>query len=131
MNKKEIIKNGLVKNAARSVRYAVSAAMITGAMSTCAALADTGTAIGGLFDTGSNIAKSFSDGFKTLVIPVGLAVTIYFIVRMCLATDAKDVAMYRKRLIITVVLAIVAYMLPGIFTVAKAIGEGANTQLGG
>ena len=48
---------------------------------------------------------------------------------MLLASDAKDVATYRKRCITTAIIVVVAFTIPGLISVMKNLGTVINGQL--
>ncbi|MFR9255257.1 MAG: hypothetical protein ACLVJ6_06995 [Merdibacter sp.] len=50
-----------------------------------------------IFGVLQGIAGDIQSGLLTVVAPIAIAVCLYFLVRMLLASDAKDVATYRKR----------------------------------
>ena len=60
-----------------------------------------------VFDIGNGVAESLSSGLQKIVVPIGIAVFVYFLVRMLLASDPKDVQMYKKRLITTAIIVFV------------------------
>ena len=63
------------------------------------------------------------------MVPIGIAVFVYFLVRMLLASDPKDVQMYKKRLITTAIIVFVAAIVPGLIKISSGIGNTVNDQL--
>lgn len=63
------------------------------------------------------------------MVPIGIAVFLYFLVRMLLASDPKDVQMYKKRLITTGIIVIIAFAVPGLMKALQGIGQDVNTAL--
>ena len=49
-----------------------------------------------IFGVLQGIAGDIQSGLLTVVAPIAIAVCLYFLVRMLLASDAKDVATYRN-----------------------------------
>lgn len=105
-------------------------------MSTSFAFATGSTAADGVtdalttvFDIGNNVAAAFSSGLQKIVVPIGIAVFVYFLVRMLLASDPKDVQMYKKRLITTAIIVFVAAIVPGLIKISSGIGNTVNDQL--
>lgn len=86
-------------------------------------------ALNTVFDIGNNVAGAFSSGLQKIVIPIGIAVFVYFLVRMLLASDPKDVQMYKKRLITTAIIVFVAAIVPGLIKISSGIGNTVNDQL--
>lgn len=82
-----------------------------------------------VFDIGNNVAVAFSSGLQKIVVPIGIAVFVYFLVRMLLASDPKDVQMYKKRLITTAIIVFVAAIVPGLIRISSGIGNTVNDQL--
>ena len=82
-----------------------------------------------VFDIGNNVAPAFSSGLQKIVVPIGIAVFVYFLVRMLLASDPKDVQMYKKRLITTAIIVFVAAIVPGLIKISSGIGNTVNDQL--
>lgn len=82
-----------------------------------------------VFDIGNNVAAAFSNGLQKIVVPIGIAVFVYFLVRMLLASDPKDVQMYKKRLITTAIIVFVAAIVPGLIKISSGIGNTVNDQL--
>lgn len=82
-----------------------------------------------VFDIGNNVAAAFSSGLQKIVVPIGIAVFVYFLVRMLLASDPKDVQMYKKRLITTAIIVFVAAIVPGLIKISSGIGNTVNDQL--
>ena len=65
-----------------------------------------------------------------IFVPIGIAVFLYFLVRMLLSSDPKDVQMYKKRLITTAIIVVIAAAVPGLIKVANELGSQVNTELG-
>lgn len=82
-----------------------------------------------VFDIGNDVAAAFSSGLQKIVVPIGIAVFVYFLVRMLLASDPKDVQMYKKRLITTAIIVFVAAIVPGLIKISSGIGNTVNDQL--
>lgn len=82
-----------------------------------------------VFDIGNNVAGAFSSGLQKIVVPIGIAVFVYFLVRMLLASDPKDVQMYKKRLIMTAIIVFVAAIVPGLIKISSGIGNTVNDEL--
>lgn len=82
-----------------------------------------------VFDIGNGVADSLSSGLQKIVVPIGIAVFVYFLVRMLLASDPKDVQMYKKRLITTAIIVFVAACVPGLIKISNGIGGKVNNQL--
>lgn len=82
-----------------------------------------------VFDIGNNVAAAFSSGLQKIVVPIGIAVFVYFLVRMLLASDPKDVQMYKKRLLTTAIIVFVAAIVPGLIKISSGIGNTVNDQL--
>ena len=82
-----------------------------------------------VFDIGNNVAGAFSSGLQKIVVPIGIAVFVYFLVRMLLASDPKDVQMYKKRLITTAIIVFVAAIVPGLIKISSGIGNTVNDEL--
>ena len=59
-----------------------------------------------------------------------MAVFLYFLVRMLLSSDPKDVQMYKKRLITTAIIVVIAAAVPGLIKVANELGSQVNAELG-
>ena len=84
-----------------------------------------------IFGVLQGIAGDIQSGLLTVVAPIAIAVCLYFLVRMLLASDAKDVATYRKRCITTAIIVVVAFTIPGLISVMKNLGTVINGQLEG
>ena len=82
-----------------------------------------------IFGVLQGIAGDIQSGLLTVVAPIAIAVCLYFLVRMLLASDAKDVATYRKRCITTAIIVVVAFTIPGLISVMKNLGTVINGQL--
>lgn len=113
------------------VPAAVSAFLMTSAM----AFADEpeatpgGAAISTIFNVLKGVANDVKTGLTTVVGPIAIAVCLYFLVRMLLASDPKDVTMYRKRCISTAIIVVVAFAIPGLISLMQTLGETINGQL--
>lgn len=120
------------RNPMRKMQMALGTACAMGSaalMSTSFAFADVNTAINKVFNVGNTITNAISAGLTSIVVPIGVAVFMYFLVRMLLASDPKDVQMYKKRLITTAIIIIVAAAVPGLMKVFNDIGSQVNTEL--
>lgn len=120
------------RNPMRKMQMALGTACAMGSaalMSTSFAFADVNTAINKVFNVGNTITNAISAGLTSIVVPIGVAVFLYFLVRMLLASDPKDVQMYKKRLITTAIIIIVAAAVPGLMKVFNDIGSQVNTEL--
>lgn len=107
-----------------------SAAMMSTSFAFAGNAADGVTdALDTVFDIGNNVAAAFSSGLQKIVVPIGIAVFVYFLVRMLLASDPKDVQMYKKRLITTAIIVFVAAIVPGLIKISSGIGNTVNDQL--
>ena len=82
-----------------------------------------------IFGVLQGIAGDIQSGLLTVVAPIAIAVCLYFLVRMLLASDAKDVARYRKRCITTAIIVVIAFTIPGLISVMKNLGTVINGQL--
>ena len=114
------------RNPVQTLKMAMSTACAMGTaamMSTVFAYADVTSAINKVFHVGNSVANAISKGLTGIVVPIGIAVFLYFLVRMLLSSDPKDVQMYKKRLII-------AAAVPGLMKVANELGTQVNTELG-
>lgn len=100
-------------------------------MSPVMAYADVSTAIGKVFNVGSQVSDSIAKGLTNIVVPIGIAVFLYLLVRMLLASDPKDVQTYKKRLIVVVIIVVVAVAVPGLMKVANELGGQINGELSG
>ena len=119
------------RNPVQTLKMAMSTACAMGTaamMSTVFAYADVTSAINKVFNVGNSVANS--KGLTGIVVPIGIAVFLYFLVRMLLSSDPKDVQMYKKRLITTAIIVIVAAAVPGLMKVANELGTQVNTELG-
>ena len=120
------------RNPMRKMQMALGTACAMGSaalMSTSFAFADVNTAINKVFNVGNTITNAISAGLTSIVVPIGVAVFLYFLVRMLLASDPKDVQMYKKRLITTAIIIIVAAAVPVLMKVFNDIGSQVNTEL--
>lgn len=120
------------RNPMRKMQMALGTACAMGSaalMSTSFAFADVNTAINKVFNVGNTITNAISAGLTSIVVPIGVAVFLYFLVRMLLASDPKDVQMYKKRLITTAIIIIAAAAVPGLMKVFNDIGSQVNTEL--
>lgn len=120
------------RNPMRKMQMALGTACAMGSaalMSTSFAFADVNTAINKVFNVGNTITNAISAGLTSIVVPIGVAVFLYFLVRMLLASDPKDVQMYKKRLITAAIIIIVAAAVPGLMKVFNDIGSQVNTEL--
>ena len=107
-----------------------SAAMMSTSFAFAANAADgVNSALNTVFDIGNGVAQSFAGGLQKIVVPIGIAVFVYFLVRMLLASDPKDVQMYKKRLITTAIIVFVAAIVPGLIKISSGIGNTVNDQL--
>lgn len=121
------------RNPVQTLKMAMSTACAMGTaamMSTVFAYADVTSAINKVFNVGNSVANAISKGLTGIVVPIGIAVFLYFLVRMLLSSDPKDVQMYKKRLITTAIIVIVAAAVPGLMKVANELGTQVNTELG-
>ena len=121
------------RNPVQTLKMAMSTACAMSAaamMSTVFAYADVTSAINKVFKVGNSVANAISKGLTGIVVPIGIAVFLYFLVRMLLSSDPKDVQMYKKRLITTAIIVIVAAAVPGLMKVANELGTQVNTELG-
>lgn len=120
------------RNPMRKMQMALGTACAMGSaalMSTSFAFADVNTAINKVFNVGNTITNAISAGLTSIVVPIGVAVFLYFLVRMLLASDPKDVQTYKKRLITTAIIIIIAAAVPGLMKVFNDIGSQVNTEL--
>lgn len=121
------------RNPVQTLKMAMSTACAMGTaamMSTVFAYADVTSAINKVFNVGSSVANAISKGLTGIVVPIGIAVFLYFLVRMLLSSDPRDVQMYKKCLITTAIIVIVAAAVPGLMKVANELGTQVNTELG-
>ena len=100
-------------------------------MSTVMAYADVSTAIDKVFNVGNQVSNSIAKGLTNVVVPIGIAVFLYLLVRMLLASDPKDVQTYKKRLIVVAIIVVAAVAVPGLMKVANELGGQINGELGG
>lgn len=130
------MKNSLQKRTpVQNLQMAVSTACAMGTaamMSTVMAYADNvGNAINKVFNVGNQVSNSIAKGLTNIVVPIGIAVFLYMLVRMLLASDPKDVQTYKKRLIVIAIIVVTAVAVPGLMTVANELGGQINGELGG
>lgn len=93
--------------------------------------ANVSTAIDKVFSVGSQVSNSIAKGLTNVVVPIGIAVFLYLLVRMLLASDPKDVQTYKKRLIVVAIIVVAAVAVPGLMKVANELGGQINGELGG
>ena len=130
------MKNSLQKRTpVQNLQMAVGTACAMGTaamMSTVMAYADNvGNAIDKVFNVGNQVSNSIAKGLTNIVVPIGIAVFLYMLVRMLLASDPKDVQTYKKRLIVVAIIVVAAVAVPGLMTVANELGSQINGELGG
>lgn len=130
------MKNSLQKRTpVQNLQMAVGTACAMGTaamMSTVMAYADNvGDAIDKVFNVGSQVSNSIAKGLTNIVVPVGIAVFLYMLVRMLLASDPKDVQTYKKRLVVVAIIVVAAVAVPGLMKVANELGDQINGELGG
>lgn len=132
------MKNSLQKRTpVQNLQMAVGTACAMGTaamMSTVMAYADTAnvsTAIDKVFNVGNQVSNSIAKGLTNVVVPIGIAVFLYMLVRMLLASDPKDVQTYKKRLIVVAIIVVAAVAVPGLMKVANELGGQINSELGG
>lgn len=130
------MKNSLQKRTpVQNLQMAVGTACAMGTaamMSTVMAYADNvGNAIDKVFNVGSQVSNSIAKGLTNIVVPIGIAVFLYMLVRMLLASDPKDVQTYKKRLIVVAIIVVAAVAVPGLMKVANELGSQINGELGG
>lgn len=129
------MKNSLQKRTpVQSLQMAVGTACAMGTatmLSTVMAYADVSEAINKVFDVGSQVSNSIAKGLTNVVVPIGIAVFLYMLVRMLLASDPKDVQTYKKRLIVIGIIVVAAVAVPGLMKVANELGGQINSELGG
>lgn len=132
------MKNSLQKRIpVQNLQMAVGTACAMGTaamMSTVMAYADVtnvGTAIDKVFNVGNQVSNSIARGLTNVVVPIGIAVFLYLLVRMLLASDPKDVQTYKKRLIVVAIIVVAAVAVPGLMKVANELGGQINGELGG
>lgn len=88
-------------------------------------------ALDSVFTALESIAQTVQTGITGIILPIGIAVCLYFVARMILASDAKDAAMYKKRAITVAILVAVAFAIPGLLAAMKTLGENVNGTLAG
>lgn len=132
------MKNSLQKRIpVQNLQMAVGTACAMGTaamMSTVMAYADdanVSTAIDKVFNVGNQVSNSIAKGLTNVVVPIGIAVFLYMLVRMLLASDPKDVQTYKKRLIVVAIIVVAAVAVPGLMKVANELGGQINSELGG
>lgn len=130
------MKNSLQKRTpVQNLQMAVGTACAMGTaamMSTVMAYADNvGNAIDKVFNVGNQVSNSIARGLTNIVVPIGIAVFLYMLVRMLLASDPKDVQTYKKRLIVVAIIVVAAVAVPGLMKVANELGDQINGELGG
>lgn len=134
------MKNSLQKRTpVQNLQMAVGTACAMGTaamMSTVMAYADVNTAnvstaIDKVFNVGNQVSSSIAKGLTNVVVPIGIAVFLYLLVRMLLASDPKDVQTYKKRLIVVAIIVVAAVAVPGLMKVANELGGQINGELGG
>lgn len=132
------MKNSLQKRTpVQNLQMAVGTACAMGTaamMSTVMAYADdsnVSAAIDKVFNVGSQVSSSIAKGLTDVVVPIGIAVFLYLLVRMLLASDPKDVQTYKKRLIVVAIIVVAAVAVPGLMKVANELGGQINGELGG
>ena len=130
------MKNSLQKRTpVQNLQMAVGTACAMGTaamMSTVMAYADNvGNAIDKVFNVGNQVSNSIAKGLTNIVVPIGIAVFLYMLVRMLLASDPKDVQTYKKRLIVVAIIVVAAVAVPGLMKVANELGSQINGELAG
>lgn len=130
------MKNSLQKRTpVQNLQMAVGTACAMGTatmLSTVMAYADNvGNAIDKVFNVGNQVSNSIAKGLTNIVVPIGIAVFLYMLVRMLLASDPKDVQTYKKRLIVVAIIVVAAVAVPGLMKVANELGSQINGELGG
>ena len=130
------MKNSLQKRTpVQNLQMAVGTACAMGTaamMSTVMAYADNVcNAIDKVFNVGNQVSNSIAKGLTNIVVPIGIAVFLYMLVRMLLASDPKDVQTYKKRLIVVAIIVVAAVAVPGLMKVANELGSQINGELGG
>lgn len=129
------MKNSLQKRTpVQNLQMAVGTACAMGTatmLSTVMAYANVSTAIDKVFNVGSQVSNSIAKGLTNVVVPIGIAVFLYLLVRMLLASDPKDVQIYKKRLIVVAIIVVAAVAVPGLMKVANELGDQINGELGG
>ena len=93
------MKNSLQKRTpVQNLQMAVGTACAMGTatmLSTVMAYADVSTAIDKVFNVGNQVSNSIAKGLTNVVVPIGIAVFLYMLVRMLLASEPKDVQTYK------------------------------------
>lgn len=79
--------------------------------------------IDSLFNTANSIAAAIQAGFQGLVLTVAVASGVYTAIRWLIASDPKEGQMYKKRLIVIVAVAFVAFFLPEIINWTKTLAD--------
>ena len=129
------MKNSLQKRTpVQNLQMAVGTACAMGTatmLSTVMAYAGVSAAIDKVFNVGSQVSNSIAKGLTNVVVPIGIAVFLYLLVRMLLASDPKDVQIYKKRLIVVAIIVVAAVAVPGLMKVANELGDQINGELGG
>lgn len=131
------MKNSLQKRTpVQNLQMAVGTACAMGTatmLSTVMAYAtdNVGNAIDKVFNVGNQVSNSIAKGLTNIVVPIGIAVFLYLLVRMLLASDPKDVQTYKKRLIVVAIIVVAAVAVPGLMKVANELGGQINGELGG
>lgn len=132
------MKNSLQKRTpVQNLQMAVGTACAMGTatmLSTVMAYADVGnvsTAIDKVFNVGNQVSNAIAKGLTNVVVPIGIAVFLYMLVRMLLASDPKDIQTYKKRLIVVAIIVVAAVAVPGLMKVANELGGQINSELGG
>lgn len=86
-------------------------------------------AIKTIFGVLGGVASAVQTGLTSVVGPIAIAVCLFFLVRMLLASEPRDVAMYKKRCITTAVIVVIAFAIPGLIKAMQTLGENVNGQL--
>ena len=125
--------NGLaeVQKNVPTLLYAVASSGLALSMCSMTAFADASmdAALNSVFDALEGIAGTVQSGITGIVLPIGVAVCLYFVVRMILASDTKDAAMYKKRAITVAILVAVAFAIPGLMQAMSSLGNSVNDAL--
>lgn len=108
-----------------------TAAMMSTVMAYADVSANVSTAIDKVFNVGNQVSNAIAKGLTNVVVPIGIAVFLYLLVRMLLASDPKDVQTYKKRLIVVAIIVVAAVAVPGLMKVANELGGQINGELGG
>lgn len=80
------------RNPIRNMQMALNTACAMGTaamMSTMFAYADVTSAINKVFNVGNSVANAISKGLTNIVVPIGIAVFLYFLVHMLLSSDPQ------------------------------------------